>query len=428
MEIYGLAAGIAFLLLGLLVLAWNFPDRINRAFGLALFLAALVRLTVLVPDEPGALRGLRMLSGYAGVAGPFAFLYVAAAYHDRYARPGLRRVALPILLAAGLAAEAAYLMDHRSIALGRPLGFGLYWLSVFGPSLMAALLADDAAKAPERGRRRSLALASLGFGFLPTAYVLHLWIPDLMDVIRGITPLQSALMLLTLGPIGFVVLRLASLSQRAGDPILRHDVRLYLGVLALAPATVGALLAIRLAASFEVARTAMIFIMIGWTLLGDAVVAYAILHHQVFGAERRLKVTLERGTVVGAFVAVFVVVAQFLEAYLQGFSWVLGGVCAALLVFAMKPLSRLASRVADAAMPGVDDTPVYAAYRRLQVYESALAAAWEDGEIRAEERVRLDRLRDRLRLPTPDATAIERDFRSAMTRTRRASAVPDEVT
>ena len=104
-EAFVLAAGLVALLVAGALLAWNFPDRLNRAYGLALVLFGLSRVTALVPDEAGVLHGFRALSSYAGIAAPFALLYVAAAYRDRYGRPGLRKFALPVLVVAAVVVE-----------------------------------------------------------------------------------------------------------------------------------------------------------------------------------------------------------------------------------------------------------------------------------------------------------------------------------
>ncbi|HLE48096.1 MAG TPA: hypothetical protein VI818_07350, partial [Candidatus Thermoplasmatota archaeon] len=189
---YFLASGLISLGLASLLFAWNFPDRLNRALGVAFVFQGLARTLPFLPDAPGPLHALRMVAFYLDVAYPFAILYVAAAYRDRYGRPGLRRIALPSLLVGGFVAEWLYLVDHDAFRLNRSLGFGLYWLSIFGPALMAAILASDAARSRSEARRRSLSLASLGFAFFPTAYVLHMWIPGLMAVVRGISTFKAA--------------------------------------------------------------------------------------------------------------------------------------------------------------------------------------------------------------------------------------------
>ncbi len=54
--------------------------------------------------------------------------------------------------------------------------------------------------------------------------------------------------------------------------------------------------------------------------------------------------------------------------------WGLATVAAALVVFFMAPLQRFAERIASAAMPNTHDTPQYAAFRKLQVYQAAALA------------------------------------------------------
>ncbi|HLE47084.1 MAG TPA: hypothetical protein VI818_02210, partial [Candidatus Thermoplasmatota archaeon] len=210
------------------------------------------------------------------------------------------------------------------------------------------------------------------------------------------------------------IVRFILFSIPAVETKARRHARAYLAVLAIAPLTVLGLAVVRYSAPFAMTQRTMAAIMITWTILGNLVVAYAILWHQAFGVERKLKVTLQRGTIVAAFVLVFLVAAQFLQAFVDTYSWFWSGLVAALVLFAVRPLSRLGLRLAEAAMPDVDDTPVYRAYRRIQVYESALMAAWEDGKLKSEERSRLEHLRRRLELPTADAKAIERDFVATM--------------
>jgi hypothetical protein len=60
-------------------------------------------------------------------------------------------------------------------------------------------------------------------------------------------------------------------------------------------------------------------------------------------------------------------------------------------------------------MPNTSDTPEYAAYRKMQVYEAALADALPDG-ISTKERALLNHLRDSLAIAAVDAEALERDL------------------
>ena len=91
-----------------------------------------------------------------------------------------------------------------------------------------------------------------------------------------------------------------------------------------------------------------------------------------------------------------------------------GLLAAAVVVFFLAPLQRFAERVASAAMPNTENTPEYAMFRKLQVYEAALIEALPDGNISERERDLLDRLRDSLGISTADADAIERELQEGV--------------
>ena len=80
------------------------------------------------------------------------------------------------------------------------------------------------------------------------------------------------------------------------------------------------------------------------------------------------------------------------------------------MCFALAPLQRLAESVAGAAMPNTQDTPEYLAYRKLQVYESAITEAQFEGGISDQERSLLNSLRDTLGISSADADSLERDL------------------
>jgi hypothetical protein len=89
-----------------------------------------------------------------------------------------------------------------------------------------------------------------------------------------------------------------------------------------------------------------------------------------------------------------------------------GLLASALVVFFLAPLQRFAERVASVAMPNTENTPEYAAYRKLQVYEAAVAEARQEGGISDKERSLLNRLRDTLEISPTDAESLERDLAS----------------
>ncbi len=61
-------------------------------------------------------------------------------------------------------------------------------------------------------------------------------------------------------------------------------------------------------------------------------------------------------------------------------------------------------------MPNTQNTPEYAAHRKMQVYEAAVAEALPDGNISDRERALLNSLRESLGISTVDATALETEL------------------
>jgi hypothetical protein len=149
------------------------------------------------------------------------------------------------------------------------------------------------------------------------------------------------------------------------------------------------------------------------TLVAVPLIAYGILKTQLFDIDLKIQWTIRQSTVAAAFVAVFYTVTEgadrLFEAELG--SWV-GLLASASLIFVLAPLQRLAERVAAAVMPNTSDTPEYAAYRKMQVYEAALADAVPGG-VSEKERALLNHLRDSLGISASDAAALERDLAEA---------------
>lgn len=146
------------------------------------------------------------------------------------------------------------------------------------------------------------------------------------------------------------------------------------------------------------------------TLLSAPLIAYGILRTQLFDIDLKIRWTIRQSTVAAVFVAVFYMVTEAADRYLASEfgSW-LGLMASALLVFFLAPLQRFAERVATFAMPGAEDTPEYAAFRKLQVYEAALRDALPGG-ISGKERALLEHLRDSLAIAVADAAALEKDL------------------
>ena len=165
-----------------------------------------------------------------------------------------------------------------------------------------------------------------------------------------------------------------------------------------------------LSAALRTPLTAPFLIYSLGTLLALPLITYGILKSQLFDIDLKIQWTIRQSTVVTAFVAVFYVVTEgadrLFEAELG--AWV-GLLASALLVFFLAPLQRFAERFAGAVMPNTSDTPEYAAYRKMQVYEAAFTEALPGG-ISAKERALLNHLRESLGVAVADAEALERDL------------------
>jgi hypothetical protein len=144
------------------------------------------------------------------------------------------------------------------------------------------------------------------------------------------------------------------------------------------------------------------------SLLFAVLLGYGILHAQLFDIDIKIKLGVRRGTIAAIFVAVFLVVAELAQNFLSTrYGWAFGGVAAGLLLLALRPVQRVAERVADTAMPHVKPTSDYLVFRKMQVYRAALEGAAEDGVITEKERAILARLRAELAIEAEDAALLE---------------------
>ena len=153
----------------------------------------------------------------------------------------------------------------------------------------------------------------------------------------------------------------------------------------------------------------------GGTFFAVPLIAYGILRTQLFDIDLRIRWTIKQSTVAAVFVAIFYLVSEGADRLLASeFGNIAGLIASALVVFFLVPLQRFAERVASVAMPNTENTPEYAMFRKLQVYEAALTEALPDGKISARERELLNRLRDSLGISISDADAIEGELQKGL--------------
>jgi len=151
----------------------------------------------------------------------------------------------------------------------------------------------------------------------------------------------------------------------------------------------------------------------GGTLFAIPLIAYGILRTQLFDIDLKIRWTIKQSTLAGVIVAIIFLVSEGADRLLSAElgNWA-GLLAAAVVVFFLAPLQRLADKVAGAAMPNTENTPQYVAYRKMQVYEAALTEAQQEGGISEKERSLLNRLRDSLDISSADAETLERELQA----------------
>lgn len=147
------------------------------------------------------------------------------------------------------------------------------------------------------------------------------------------------------------------------------------------------------------------------TVIYVPIIAYGILRTQLFDIDLKIRWTIKQSTVASVFIAVMFVVSEGASQFLSDeLGAVTGLLAAGVLMFFLAPLQRFADRVASTAMPNTRNTPEYAAFRKMQVYEAALIEAQHEEGISNRERAILNRLRDSLGISEADAEAIEAEL------------------
>ena len=159
------------------------------------------------------------------------------------------------------------------------------------------------------------------------------------------------------------------------------------------------------------------------TLVAVPLIAYGILRTQLFDIDLRIRWTIKQTTVAAALLTVVFLVSEGASAFLSAeLGNVAGLLAAAVVMFFLAPLQRFAERVASTAMPNTENTPEYAAFRKMQVYETSVAEARGGGGISAKERSLLNTLRESLGISEYDAAAIERELEARANGTTNAHA------
>lgn len=153
-------------------------------------------------------------------------------------------------------------------------------------------------------------------------------------------------------------------------------------------------------------------------------VAYGMLKHQLFDIDLRVKRTVQRSTVLGAFAGAFFIGGETLEQILPIEDFILGLAAAAAVGLAFRPVQRGAMWLADRVMPGVANSADYLSERKYTVYRDAIEGALADGDISERERGILAKLRESLDIESEAARRIEAETAAAFTRERGMQPTP----
>lgn len=150
------------------------------------------------------------------------------------------------------------------------------------------------------------------------------------------------------------------------------------------------------------------------TLLAVPLIAYGVLRTHLFDIDLKVRWTIKQSTLAALVVACVFLLSEAADRFLSAeLGSVAGLLAAAVVVFFLAPLQRFADSIAGSAMPNTQNTPEYAMFRKMQVYEEAVLDAQRDGGISDKERALLIRLRDSLGITESDASSIEDGTESA---------------
>lgn len=410
----------------------NAARRTNRAFAftlIALALASVFNILTIKAAEVGDIASVRALgttslvAGLVGKALALHFVFVFPTPRPWYVRGPWARGALALVTGILVAFDFAFPDLYFTLA-ARPGGaiyisdIGPLALTRLVPSATLILLAAGIAylRAPAGPSRRALHLVAVG------ALLFTLSINVEATLTRGFAvagmPLAGDTVPGGFGPfiiavsswpalvIQFGVLALVlRRAKRTQDADLLADARQWrlATLVSLAGASVGLVLH---SGGPEY---------LGWDRALNAlpgyvfplIVTYALVRHQLFGIELKIRWTIRTSTIAGAFVAIFFIVSSVAQNYLSGWGALYGGIAAGLLLFALHPLQRFAERLANAAVPGARAATDMAPSERAAIYRDQARVAWADGIMERSERVLLDNLRERLGLSRDEAALIE---------------------
>lgn len=394
------------------ILAQGSRHQASRAFATYLVVRGLGNVAfsaTLWPDPEIQTAGWTVLT-YTSLASPFAFAWFISVmprprgwFGSRAGHGVLAAVAGALLLAVALRTSLFLTLTDEggriSVDSYGPAELVLGVGTIFA-GFAILLLARDATRDPSAEVRASAFLLCVAFG-MELAYRMGSDTIIVLGLSRATVVFSQSLASRTLGLLAIVPFTLALFELRRARSI---GVPRALAALLLVPF----LVAVGIYAT-GIGATARYATLAGFRLLVPLIAVYALVKFRLFDIDLKLKWTIKRGTLAAVFVAVFFVVAQLAQNYLStNLGWAVGGIVAGLLLFAINPLQRVAERVANVAMPNVQDSQQYRSTRRVEVYRSAVRLALADSVLTPDEETHLAELATELGLDPTEALAQRR--------------------
>ena len=395
-------AGLLMLALAALVLRVRFGAPLNRAFALYLVLAGVYNVLGALDDTPTVRVLALRTSPYFSLSVPFALAHLALRYRASEDGAEAPRWAAWALLVAGVAVVGMYGVHHAAYS---------GWLSVLGLPLAVVVSAGVAlAFALRIGRARSAAERD-GLVVGAVAFVLSVLhvgasrsVTLVLDGVVG-DPISVAGSVLRIAALAVALVAVVRLARADPDRAPR-----IVGVALLALSTgVADTLLFRagVAAASNLAQGV-------WQLALPVLLGWAILRHQLFGLDVKVRWTLSRGTVAAAFIAIFFVASEGAQLLLGQENPYVGLMAAGALVFAIAPLQRAADRLAERAVPVESPAPASTAGAPRDdggrdAYRVLLRRFVADGRISRDEERALARTAERFGLSHEETVALRHE-------------------
>lgn len=432
------ASALAMLGLAVWLLVLNVRSSANRTFAAFLLLFAFDNARLGVESSAAALGETALANDLASFSAPVRVLlfFVVAYFTAVYPRPRHLRVRIGIVVAGALALAllAWRPMLHRTFELAEDgrldvVAVGpLFLVDLVGGlpivSGVALMLARYGARERIASRAASAFLVSLGFGLLavwwtidrPLGLAYWLGLPTPGGTPVGPMDAWDAVFTFVIGPLhgimlGALVFTMVRILRHGTDAGKRSMARRYLwGLLMPTITAVGLYVAFYLRQPAAAETIDSVFAGV-WRLAMPLLITLALVRHQLFGIEVRVRWAVSRGTIAAIFTLVFLMATNIAANLFEAAGWgvVLGGVAAGLLLFGLTPIQRFADSLANAAVPSARAVNRLTSADRMAIYREQAELAWQDGVLSRDERILLNGLRDRLALSRDEAMRIEEE-------------------